>query len=117
MDVVVGWFRLKPGKRGEFLAYTPSFTSSSRQRPGILFCEITASPEDEDVAVLAIGFADKVSHDASIGRQEEADLIALLERIGVEASFENFSGERGRRDTLTFSGKAREQQLDQMRTR
>ena len=110
MDVVVGWFRLQP-------AFSPSFTRSARSKPGVLFAEITASPEDDDLAVLSIGFADKESHDASVGTPEEGALIAMLERIGVEASFENFTGDRGRFDRLTFDGKARDQQLDQLKTR
>ncbi len=30
MDIVVGWFRLQPGKREEFLAFAPRFARLSR---------------------------------------------------------------------------------------
>ena len=109
MDFVFGWIKVKPGKRNEFMSLVPAHVAKQRTIPGVLWLEFNESYEDPDTIVVTAGFANAAAHAAQVAG--DADIIAKLEKIGIDARFENTSADTKRTDVLTFDGSAREQQL------
>jgi quinol monooxygenase YgiN len=109
MDFVFGWIRVKPGTRDEFMELVPDHVARSRARPGVYWLEFHESFDDPDMIVCMGGFANAEVHAAQVA-EEDAQLIARLEEIGVEGRFENISADTKRLDVLTFDGSARDQQ-------
>lgn len=111
MDFVFGWVKVKPGTRHEFMKMVPDHVARQRAVPGVYWLEFHESFDDADVIIFTAGFASAEAHAAQV--VGDAQIIAKLEEIGVEARFENISADTKRLDVLNFDGTARDQQLAQ----
>ena len=74
MDAVLGWLRLKPGKREAFMSQVPRYLAATRSMDGVLFAEINPSHEDADLVVLTFGYRDATAHRALVDAPQEREL-------------------------------------------
>ena len=101
---IIGWLKLKPGKRGELMALAPAYAKMCREEVGCLFFEMNPSVDDADVVVVAECFKSVVAHEAHLETPWFQKLWAELDRIGVTGRFENIVGGRVDVDTADFGG-------------
>lgn len=102
MDVVIGWIRLKPRKRDEFMALVPEYATATRAMAGCTICELTESREDPDVVVAIFGYTTPEAHAAQVISPHERKLLAALNDLGVDGRFDNFVSDGVKTDRLTF---------------
>ena len=75
MDTVLGWLRLKPGKRVAFMSQVPRYLAHTRAMDGVLFAEISASAEDSDLVLLMFGYRDATAHQALVASPQEREIF------------------------------------------
>jgi quinol monooxygenase YgiN len=102
MDIVLGWIRLRPGKRAKFWSAVPDYVAATRAMPGCLTCELNPSREDPDVAVVHFVYETAEAHAALMNSPHEAALLALLDEVAIEGRFDNLTSANRRTDILTF---------------
>lgn len=102
MDIVIGWIRLKPHKRDEFMTLVPKYATATRSLSGCTICELTESRDDPDVVVVVFGYTTPEAHAAQINSPHERTLLAVLNDLGIDGRFDNFLSDGVRTDRLTF---------------
>jgi quinol monooxygenase YgiN len=64
MKYVIGWIRIKPGQREQFLAECRGFFEATRAEPGVVAFEFLPSLDDPDVVVCVESYTSPEAHDA-----------------------------------------------------
>ena len=94
MLYVIGWLKLKPGKRGEFILLAQTDAAATQLEDGCMFYEWHPSATDEDVLVLIEGWKSPQHHEA---HQSVRHRQALLQKVGqyaVSGMFEEIEAAR-----------------------
>lgn len=102
MDAVLGWLRLKPGKREAFMSQVPRYLAATRSMDGVLFAEINPSHEDADLVVLTFGYRDATAHRALADAPQELELLSILDELAIDGRFENITSRGSRLDVVRF---------------
>lgn len=102
MDVVIGRLRLKPGRGETFWSFVPRYVAVTRAIPGCHTCEIAQSHEDPDLVILTFVYDTPEAHRALMGSAHEAEMLALLNDVAINASFDNYASDGRRTDDLVF---------------
>ena len=102
MKYVIGWIKLQPGKRDEFLSLLGPFTEKTQQEEGNDFFEYYPSSKDPDTVFIAEKFRSAEDHDLHHQTPQHIDIWGHIQRLGAEARFENIFADRVEVDELKF---------------
>lgn len=94
MQFVIGWLKLKPGKREEFMPLAKTHQATTQKEHGCLFYEWHPSASDEDMMVLVEGWRTPEHHQA---HQKAPHHLALGQAVGqyaVSGIFEEIEAAR-----------------------
>ena len=94
MQFVIGWLKLKPGMREEFMPLAKTHQAMSQKEDGCLFYELHPSASDENTMVLVEGWKTPEQHQA---HQKAPHHLALVEAVGqyaVSGIFEEIEAAR-----------------------
>jgi quinol monooxygenase YgiN len=94
MQFVIGWLKLKPGKRDEFMSLAATHQATTQKEEGCLFYEWHPSAADKEVLVLVEGWKTREHHEA---HQNAPHHLALIEKVGqyaVSGRFEEIEAAR-----------------------
>ena len=101
---IVGWLKLKPGRREAVLAIARAYVEACRREPGCLFFEMVPSLDDPDGLVIAECFADAAAHATHLETLGFASFWNVLNREGVSGRFENIIAGQVTPDGARFDG-------------
>jgi quinol monooxygenase YgiN len=99
---VIGWLRLKPGKRDELLVRIRPFAEHSRKEAGVNFIEVNPSDSDPDVVVFAESYDSEEVHQLHLATSEHDALLKYISTIGIGGRFEHIYADRRAVHDLTF---------------
>jgi len=103
MKYVIGWLKLKPGKRDEFLTLMRPFTEKTRQEEGVDFFECHPSSTESDTVLVVERYRTAEDHDLHHQTAHFADIWGHVQRLCVEGRFENIFADRVDIDTARFA--------------
>lgn len=102
MKYTIGWLRLKPGKREEFMVRVRPFVALSRTEAGVLEFEVTQSDIDPDVTVWVECYESEDAHTRHRDTPDHQALLADIAKLAVGGRFEHIYPETTRRSDFTF---------------
>ena len=102
MKYAIGWLRLKPGKREEFMVRVRSFVALSRTEQGVLEFEVTQSDTDEDVTIWVEGYESEEAHQRHLDTPEHQALLADIAKLAIGGRFEHIHPQTTRTSSFTF---------------
>lgn len=82
MQFVIGWLKLKPGRRDDFMALAMTHQATTQEEEGCLFYEWHPSATDADVLVLVEGWKTREHH---LAHQAAPHHVALGQKVGLYA--------------------------------
>jgi quinol monooxygenase YgiN len=88
MRYVIGWLKVKPGKRDEFMRLAKPVFAITQKEDGCLFYEAHPTTEDPDLVILVEGWQSRAQHEA---HQKAAHHVAFgpeVVRLCVGGRFE-----------------------------
>ncbi len=94
MNNVIGWLRLKPGRRDDLLARARPFAEASRQEEGVVFFEVNPSDTEADVVTFIECYESEGVHQRHLATEEHDALLQDIARIGVGGRFHHVYPER-----------------------
>ena len=86
---IVGWLKLRPGKRAEFAAEYRKGAEATRREPGCVFYDYGLSDTDPDAMIIMECFASEDAHAAHLQTPHFRAVWAAIERLGLEGNFED----------------------------
>jgi quinol monooxygenase YgiN len=86
---VMGWLKLKPGMRAEFLDHYAVGAEATRREPGCVFYDYAVSPGDPDAMVLMECFASEADHAAHLETPHFKAVWRAFESLGVSGTFQD----------------------------
>ncbi len=84
---VIGWLKLKPGKREEFMALAKDHEAATQKEDGCLFYEFHPSATDRDVSVLIESWKTAQHHSAHKEAPRYAEFGKVVGRLAVSGTF------------------------------
>lgn len=94
MQYTIGWLKLKPGKRDDFLSHASTHQTATQREKGCLFYEWHPSATDDDVLVLVEGWKTVGDHKAHLGAPHHAALLQNVGQYAVSGRFEEIEAAR-----------------------
>ncbi len=103
MNFVIGWLKVKPGKRDEFmkLAHPYSATTIASEQ-GIEFLEFHPASTDPEMVIVIEKYHTSEVHDLHHKTEHFEEMWAQVQRLCVEARFENIFADRVEPDLIRF---------------
>ena len=86
---IVGWIRLRPGRREEFMEIARPYVAHCREEDGCVFFDMNPSSDGPDEIVIMECFRDASAHQKHLKTQEFTDFWLQLNDLGANARFEN----------------------------
>ena len=102
MKFVIGWLKLRPGKRDEFLALARPFISTTLEEDGVEFFEFHLSSTDPDTVIAIEKYRTPEVHDLHHQTAHFAEVWGHVERLCIEGRFENILADRVDPDFARF---------------
>ena len=102
MKYVIGWLRVKPGKRDQLLVRIRPFVAQSQAKSGIKIFEVNPSDSDPDVVVFSEGYDSDEVHQRHLATPEHVALLADIALIGIGGRFEHIYSERSSVHEVAF---------------
>lgn len=102
MKYVIGWLRMKPGRREDLLMRIRPFVEQSRKEAGVHFFEVNPSDSDADVVVFSECYEDEDVHRRHLSTPEHDALLEDIAKIGIGGRFEHIYAERSTVHELRF---------------
>ena len=88
MKYVIGWIRIKPGQREDFLVKCRSFFEVTRAEPGVVSFEFLPSLDDPDVVVAIESYISPEAHDTHRATPHFETFRALIKSHVMGGRFE-----------------------------
>ena len=88
MQYVIGWLKLKPGKREEFMTFEQGHQSATQKEDGCLFYEFHPSASHPDEVILIEGWKTPQHHQAHQKAPHHVELGQAIGRFAVSGRFE-----------------------------
>jgi len=86
---VMGWLKLKPGKRDAFVAEYQKGALATRREPGCVFYDFALSSEDTDTVLIMECFANEDAHASHLKQPHFKAVWAAFQKFGAEGRFED----------------------------
>jgi quinol monooxygenase YgiN len=94
MEFVIGWLKLKPGMREEFMPLAKTHEAATRKEEGCLFYEWNPSASDENMMLLIEGWKTAGDHHAHQRAPHHLALVQAVGRYAVSGVFEEIEAAR-----------------------
>ncbi|MEX0853150.1 MAG: putative quinol monooxygenase [Bauldia sp.] len=88
MKYVIGWLKVKPGKRDELMKIARPVVAKTQKEDGCLFYELHPTTDDPDLILIVEGWESDAHHQA---HQKAAHHVAFgpdVVRLSIEGRFE-----------------------------
>ena len=103
MKFVVGWLKVRPGKRDEFLALARPYIAKTLAEDGIEFFEFNLSSTEPDTVIVIEKYRTPEVHSQHNQTAHFAEMWAHVQRLCIEGKFENISADRVDPDFQRFA--------------
>jgi quinol monooxygenase YgiN len=100
MKYVIGWIRIKPGQREDFLDRCRDFFETTRAEPGVLAFEFLPSLDDPDVVVAIESYISPEAHDTHRAAPHFEAFRALIKSHVLGGRFETIVTDAVAKDTF-----------------
>ena len=94
MKFVIGWLKLRPGKREEFMALARPFIATTLKEDGVEFFEFHLSSTDPDTVIVVEKYRTAEVHDLHNQTAHLAEIWGHVQRLCIEGRFENVFADR-----------------------
>lgn len=88
MEYVIGWLKLKPGKRDEFMRLAGPVVATTQKEDGCLFYEIHPTTLDPDTVIVIEGWQTIEQHQAHQKAPHHVAFGPEVVRLAIEGRFE-----------------------------
>ena len=88
MEYVIGWLKLKPGKRDEFMRVAKPVVATTQKEAGCLFYEIHPTTLDPDLVIVIEGWQTIEQHQAHQKMPHHVGFGPDVVRLSIEGRFE-----------------------------
>jgi quinol monooxygenase YgiN len=102
MKFVIGWLKLKPGRRDEFMAVSRPFIAATLREEGVVFFEFHHNSTDLDGVVVVECYKSHAAHELHWATPHFATMWKEVERLTIEGRFENIFADRTASDVARF---------------
>ena len=103
MKFVIGWLKLRPGKREEFLALAHPYAAKCLAvEDGIEFFQFHPSSADADTVIVVEKYQSPEIHDLHQQTEHFRQMWKQVERLCTEGRFENIFADRVEPDAHRF---------------
>lgn len=102
MKYVIGWLRMKPGRRDDLLARIRPFAAASREEEGVIFFEVNPSDAEADVVTFVECYESEAVHQRHLATPEHDALLADIALMGIGGRFHHIYPERTDTHDLAF---------------
>ena len=99
---VMGWLKLRPGKRAEFVEAYQRGAEATRREEGCVFYDYGLSDSDPDAVIIMECFASEEAHAAHLKTPHFQAVWAAFERLGAEGKFEDIWSDNGKASSVRF---------------
>jgi len=103
MKFGVGWLKLKPGKRDEFMALARPFVSETLKEDGVEFFEFHLSSTDPETVIAIEKYRTPEAHDLHHRTAHFAEMWGHVQRLCIEGRFENIFEDNVQPDFSRFA--------------
>jgi len=103
MKFVIGWLKVKPGKRDEFMALALPFAATALKQDGVEFFEFHLSSTDPDSVIAVERYRTPEVHDLHHQTAYFAEMWGHVQRLCIEGRFENIFADRVDSDLARFA--------------
>ena len=94
MKFVIGWLKVRPGKRDEFMALAGPFIGATLRESGVEFFEFHLSSTDPDTVIAIEKYRTPTVHDRHHQTAHFAEMWEHVQRLCIEGRFENIYADR-----------------------
>ena len=103
MKYVIGWLKLRPGARDEFMTLARPFVAETLKEDGMIFFEFHHNSFDPDGVVVVECYRDHATHERHWTTSHFKEMWAHVERLTLEGHFENVFAARIEPDHIRFA--------------
>ena len=103
MKFVIGWLKVKPGKRDEFMALALPFAATALKQDGVEFFEFHPSSTDPDSVIAIERYRTAEVHDLHHQTAHFAEMWRNVQRLCIEGRFENIFADHVDPDFVRFT--------------
>src|SRR5262245_170480 len=103
MKFVIGWLKLRPGKRDEFMALARPYIATSLKDDGVDFFEFHLSSTDPDTVIVVERYRTPEAHVLHNQTPHFFEMWGLVQRLCIEGRFENIFADRVDPDFARFA--------------
>ena len=103
MKFVIGWLKLRPGMRDEFMALAGPFIEAALRENGVEFFEFHPSSTDPDTVIAIEKYRTPEAHDLHHQTPHFAEMWGHVQRLCIEGRFENIFADRVDADFARFA--------------
>ena len=103
MKFVIGWLKVKPGKRDEFIDLVHPYSATTiALEEGIEILEFHPASTDPDMVIVIEKYRTPEVHDLHHKTEHFERMWAQVQRLCVAARFENIFADRVEPDLISF---------------
>ena len=88
MRYTIGWLRMRPGKRDEFMRVSKPVFDITRKEDGCLFYEVHPTTEDPNLVILIEGWQTIAQHEAHTKAPHHVGFGPTFVKLCAEARFD-----------------------------
>jgi quinol monooxygenase YgiN len=99
---IMGWLKLRPGKRAEFIEAYSRGAAATREEEGCVFYDYGISTVDPDTMMIMECFVSEEAHAAHLQTPHFKAVWAAFERLGLEGDFEDIWADTGKPSSVRF---------------
>ena len=103
MKFVIGWLKVRPGKRDELVALARPFIATTLKEEGVEFFEFHLSSTDCDTVIVVERYRTPEVHDLHHKTAHFAEMWGHVQRLCIEGRFENIFADRVDTDIARFA--------------
>src|SRR5262245_23652934 len=104
MKFVIGWLKVRSGKRDDFVVLAHSYAATTLAlEDGIEFFEFHPSSTDADTVIVIEKYRSQQAHDLHLKTAHFAEMWGKVQKLCVEARFENIVADRVEPDYVNFT--------------
>ena len=99
---IMGWLTARPGKRDEFMAISQAYIATTLKEKGIVFFEFHPSATDPNLIIVVECYETPEAHDLHHTTPHFAAMWKEVQRLIMEAKFQNIFAARVVPDAVKF---------------